>query len=543
MKARFSIIISVATLAFVFIVYTLFVLQVQRGAQYAQRAAAQQLISGAFDAERGSISITDKNGAAIPAAVNKNFQLIFAVPADIDDVDEGASQIAAVLGVDAATIRPRLLNKASKYEKLIEKATDEQARAVEKAEVAGLYVTSWRGRDYPYGSLAAQVLGFVSRPDDREPPAGQYGIEAQYNKLMAGMPGTIEEGKPVTPSVPGGEVHLTIDQNVQARAEEILRNLVTQYHAVGGTIIVQEPSTGKVVAMSSEPSFDPNNYRESPLANFINPAVQGLYEPGSVFKPITMAAAIDSGAITPETTYNDTGAFTADGKTIKNWDLKAHGTLTMTNVIEQSVNTGTVFAEKKTGHKTFYNYLIKFGLKELTDIELPGEQAGRLTPLEKFPRDINFATASYGQGVAVTPIRLISAISAIANGGVMNQPFITTGAKSENLRRVISAGAAEQVTTMMVSAVKKAKIADIPHYQVAGKTGTAFVPDFKSGGYTDKVINTYVGFAPAYSPRFTILIKLDQPENAPLAGTTVVPAFRELAEFLLNYYNVPPDLP
>jgi cell division protein FtsI (penicillin-binding protein 3)/stage V sporulation protein D (sporulation-specific penicillin-binding protein) len=273
----------------------------------------------------------------------------------------------------------------------------------------------------------------------------------------------------------------------------------------------------------------------------MNPAVQGLYEPGSVFKPITMAIALDSGAVTPSTTFYDPGYFTADGKTIKNWDLKAHGELTMTNVIEQSINTGTVFAEKKTGHKTFYNYLLKFGIKELTDVDLPGEQAGRLTPLEKYPRDINFATASYGQGVALTPIRLITSISAIANGGVLRSDFITkTGAKTRE-SRVISEKAAREVTDMMISAVRKAKIAAIPHYRIAGKTGTAFRPDFQNGGYTDKVINTYVGFAPAYNPRFTVLIKLDEPENAPLAGTTVVPAFHELAQFLLNYYNVPPD--
>jgi cell division protein FtsI/penicillin-binding protein 2 len=541
MKFRFSIIIGGATLAFLFVIYSLYGIQIEQGDKYAQRAQAQQAFGGVLAAERGSIFVTDKNNAKIPAALNKEYQVIYAVPAELDDVSEAINQIADLLSLDAEMLTKKLSKKGDKYEALIYRATDEQVEAVNTATIQGLHVTSERGRYYPFGSLAAQVIGFVSQSDEEELAAGQYGIEAKYNPLLSGTPGTFNEKSLFTAGVRGEDVNLTIDQNIQARADEIISGLISQYKATGGTIIVQEPSTGKILALTNAPAFNPNEYGKSALANFINPAVQGLYEPGSVFKPITMAIALDTGSVTPNTTFYDPGYFTADGKTIKNWDLKAHGELTMTNVIEQSINTGTVFAEKKTGHKTFYNYLLKFGIKDLTGIDLPGEQAGRLTPLEKYPRDINFATASYGQGVALTPIRLITSISAIANGGVMRNAYITTAGAKADEQRVIGEKAAREVTDMMVSAVKKAKIAAIPHYRVAGKTGTAFKPDFVHGGYSDKVINTYVGFAPAYNPRFTVLIKLDEPENAPLAGTTVVPAFHELAQFLLNYYNVPPD--
>jgi len=261
-----------------------------------------------------------------------------------------------------------------------------------------------------------------------------------------------------------------------------------------------------------------------------------------------MSAGIDSGKITPDTTYTDTGSFTANGRTINNWDLKVYGLQTMTGVIEQSINTGAVFAERTTGHDIFYNYLIKFGFNQPTNITLPGEVRGNINNL-KNPngKDIDFATASYGQGVAVTPIELISAISAIANGGVLMKPIILRDDKPQIVRRVVSSDTANKVVQMMVSAVEKNIIAAIPNYSIAGKTGTAFVPKFGNKGYnTDQVINTYVGFpasanASAGKPAFVILIKLDKPFGAPLAGQSVVPAFRELTQFLLNYYNVAPD--
>ena len=186
--------------------------------------------------------------------------------------------------------------------------------------------------------------------------------------------------------------------------------------------------------------------------------------------------------------------------------------------------------------------MLKFGFEELTGITLPGELKGNLNNLKKDFRDINFATASFGQGISMTPMEMISAIGAIANDGLLMKPFLIEGTEPQVKRRVISGETADQVTAMMVSAVKKAQIAQIPNYQLAGKTGTAQVPDFQNGGYTDQVINTYVGFGPAANPRFIILIKIDKPEGAPLAGLTVVPAFRELAHFIINYYNIPPDL-
>ena len=266
------------------------------------------------------------------------------------------------------------------------------------------------------------------------------------------------------------------------------------------------------------------------------------YEPGSVFKVLTMSAGIDSGAITPNTTYYDSGSVTINGRTIKNWDLKAHGTQTMTNVIEKSLNTGAVFAEEQMGHDVFTSYIKKFGFGQKTGVTLPGELNGDIRNLSG-GRDINYATAAFGQGVAVTPLQMITAFSAVANGGVLMKPIITKDQQPEMVRRVISTKTASKVVDMMVSAVDKNILAHVPQYSVAGKTGTAYIPDFTNGGYTDNVNNTFIGFAPASHPRFVVLVRLNDPADAPLAGHTVVPAFKQMTEFLLNYYAVAPDRP
>jgi len=551
MNIRFTTLTVFFLAGFGLLASNMYFLQVERGDHYRQRAQAQSGAAALLAAERGAIYFTDKNGSKIPAALNKDYSVIFVVPTEVEDVAEAVSQIKVAIPqtyteayteeIYTAELTASLSKKNDQYEQLIERATEEQVAIAREADIKGLHVGTVRARYYPFGSVAAHVLGFVGESAETGASEGQYGIEAQYNSALAGTPGRFGDGGEIVGSIPGKEISLTIDHNIQSQAEKILNKLATDYSAIGGSIIVQDPRTGAILAMASYPTFDPNNYSESNLKDFINPTLQEVYEPGSISKVVTMVAGIDTGAITPSTTYYDSGSLTLDGRTIKNWDLKARGTLTMTEVLEYSVNTGAAFAEQKTGHKAFYDYLLKFGFKDLTGISLPGETAGRLTPLERYPRDINFATASYGHGISVTPLRLITIISAIANKGVMNQPTITADTPSFEAERIMSESTAEAVTGMMISAVDKARVAAIPRYTVAGKTGTAFVPDFENGGYTDDVINTYVGFAPATNPRFTILVKLDKPAGAPLAGQTVVPAFAEIARYALTSYNVPPD--
>ncbi|MEK9186169.1 MAG: penicillin-binding protein 2 [Patescibacteria group bacterium] len=542
MNFRLSIILIGIALIYSSLVFNIYRLQIEKGDYYSAKAETQYGSAGLLKAKRGIIYFSDKNGNSIPAAINKKYPLIFAVPSEIQNIDESAKKISEALKLDLEKLITQFSKDGDLYELLIAKATPEEVAAVSELNLPGIYVNREELRSYPFGDLAAHLLGFVSLADNDDRLRGRYGAELYFEDLLAGKDGKLEEEKIVEP-VDGNDLKLTLDRNIQAQAESVLRGVIEKYKAAGGTVIVQDPKTGRILALGNYPVFDPNDYSNSPIKNYLNPAVQLIYEPGSVFKVITMAIGIDSGKITPETTYYDSGSITLNGRTIKNWDFDEHGAygkVTMTNVIERSINTGAVFAQRQIGPDIFYNYLLQFGFQDKTEINLPGEVSGRLTNLKTSFREINFATAAFGQGVSVTPIRLISAISAIANQGILMKPLITDEETSQRIREVIKPDTAKQVTDMMVSAVQKAGVAQIPQYKIAGKTGTAQIPDLKNGGYLEAYIHSFVGFAPASDPKFTILIKVDRPQ-APLAGATVVPAFKELAEFILNYYNIPPD--
>jgi cell division protein FtsI/penicillin-binding protein 2 len=539
MTRRIKSLIFIFGILYLLLIFNIYNLQIEKRIYYLSKVETQAQASGVFEAPRGNIYFTDRSNNLIPAALNKDYPMIYAVPAEAQgDVKQSyAEKLAPIVNLPVEELEKILSKPNDLYELLVEKATPEQINKVKNLNLKGIYIGSHLLRFYPFEDLASHLLGFVGPASEIK--KGRYGVELYFDEVLSGKPGEIKEHK-IIESEAGKDLILTIDRNIQAQAEEVLKKLIEEYRAASGSVIIQEPQTGKILAIGSFPNFDPNNYSKFNIGRFLNPVVQAVYEPGSVLKLTTMATGIDSGKITPETTYTDTGSVTFNGKTIQNWDLKAHGLQTMTGVLERSINTGAVFAQRKIGPDIFYNYLIKFGFNEPTGIALPGEVKGNINNL-KNGRDIDFATASFGQGVAVTPIGLINAISAIANDGVLMKPIIMADEKPQVIKRVISWETAKTITQMMVSAVEKNRIAAISNYSVAGKTGTAFVPDFNKKGYTDEVINTYVGFAPAPSPKFVILIKLDKPQGAPLAGQTVVPAFRELTQFLLNYYNIAPD--
>jgi len=536
--------LSFINLFFIFLnsllIINLYKLQIEKGSYYSAQAASQNRLAGFLEPQRGNIYFTDRNDNIIPAAINKAYPLIFAVPKEIETPLLMADALQSIIGLDKSTIFKMLTKSEDEYELLARKASLGQIEKTRELNLKGIYVEEEDLRFYPFKNFASHLLGFVGLSAEDGQPAGKYGLEFFYDGKLRGESGRLENNQIIKP-IAGDDIYLTIDSNIQTRAEEVLFNLAQKYKAEKGIVIVQEPKTGKILALGVYPYFDPNNYADYSIDNFLNPAIQALYEPGSVMKVITMAAGIDSHKFTPDTTVYDSGSLTLDGRTIKNWDNKAHGKVTMTEVIEQSINIGAAYAGKLIGKDLFYNYLVKFGFGEKTGIGLPGEINGNLSNLKSSFRDINFANAAFGQGVAVTPIQMINAFSVIANGGVLMKPYLNQAEKPSVVRRVISEEAARQVIQMMMSAVRKATIAQIPKFDIAGKTGTAQIPNLKQGGYLDEFIHNFIGFAPAFDPRFTVLIRIDKPEGAPLAGLTVVPAFRELAEFILNYYNVPPD--
>ncbi len=542
MAIRFWALILGLAAGYSLLFFHLYDLQIIKGGYYLARAESQYAARNAASANRGIIYFTDKDINKISATSNKDSPVVYVVPKDIEDPPEAASILANVLGRSADDLLAVLSKANDSYEVLLKKASVDIARAVDDLKIKGVYVDAEIGRYYPFGNMASQVLGYVGPRSDGAGEKGYYGVEGFYNSELAGETGSGVDS--ASKSKFGADLALTIDPNIQREAEKILGNLLSTYDASGGSFIVEEPRTGKILAMGSSPDFDPNDYGSFPIANFLNPAVQQIYEPGSVFKVITMAAGIDSGKITPDMTYVDTGSITLNGRTIQNYDLKKHGPYgkaTMTEVIEHSINTGAVFAERKIGRDIFTEYLHNFGFAEKTDIDLPGELKGDLRRLSPKERDIAFATASYGQGVAVTPIELINAVAAIANGGNLMRPYINADLEPKTIRRVIKEDTAQAVTQMMISAVDKAGIAAISGYSLAGKTGSAYVPDFEKGGYTNKLIDSYAGFGPTNNPRFVILFKVNGLDESQLAATIIVPAFRELAQFILNYYGIMPD--
>jgi len=533
MAYRFSLLIAALVAAYGLLAFHLYQLQLTKGDYYLAKAQTQALAARGTNGLRGAIYFTDKDGKVLPAAMEKQFPVIYASPKNIVDAAEAANTVAPIIGIPVSTLLKIFSKPNDEYELLVRKADPAVAQAVTQAvndnKLKGVYSDFAPDRSYPLGVTASQLLGYVGPNAASGGESGHYGIEGFYDSQLEGL---------------SSDINLTIDPNIQIESKKILDGIITANQATGGSVIVEDPMTGKILAMESSPSFDPNNYSSSPLGDLLNPTLQKIYEPGSVFKVFTMAAGIDAGKLTPSTTYYDSGTVTVSGKKISNYDFVKHGPYgveTMTNVIEHSINTGAVFAEGRIGNDIFTNYLKKFGLDEKAGIDLPGELAGTLKQLSPKAPQVAFSTASYGQGVAVTALELINAMASIANGGTLMRPYVNSNMAPMAIRRVISASTSEQVTGMMISAVDKAGVASINHYSLAGKTGTAYIPDLVHGGYTKTVIDSFVGFGPTSNPHFIILIKVDSLPETALAAQIVVPAFRELAQYLINYYNIPPD--
>jgi cell division protein FtsI/penicillin-binding protein 2 len=535
MAYRFSIIVSALVIAFVFLGFHIYQLQLIKGGYYSAQAQSQVEASQGNNANRGTVYFTDKNGVESAVALDQQFPIIYADPAEIKTPGETASTFSPILNISVASLT-KTFAKTDQYELLINKADPAVAQKVLDMNVPGVISDFETERYYPLSTVASQVLGYVGPNASNSGESGHYGVEGFYNDLL--------EGTSSSGGV-GSDLQLTIDPNIQIEAEKVIDQLVASNGATGGSVIVEDPRTGKILAMGATPDFDPNNYGQSPLANFINPNVQGVYEPGSIMKVITMAAGIDSGKITPDTTYDDKGYVNVNGAHITNYNLTTHGpygpNTTMTQVIEGSINTGAIWAENATGNDIFLSYLKKFGFGQKTGIDLPGEVVGDMSQLVSSSPEVDWDTAAYGQGVAVTPIGLVQAISAIANGGVMMRPYVNAALQPQVIRRVITTSTAQQVTRMMVDAVDLAQVAEINGYSMAGKTGSAYIPNPAGGGYLNELTDSYIGFGPTSNPQFIAFLRLNTIPVTSLAAETIVPAWQELAQWIINYYNIPPD--
>ncbi len=423
--------------------------------------------------------------------------------------------------------------------------------------LSALNFTAHLERSYPEKTLAANVLGFVSREG-----RGYFGVEEKYNSLLAGVPVTMwvsadPNRAEEMPHIPPGEtLILTINREIQAGTEEILDKSIQTYGAESGTIIVMDPKTGEILAMATTPRMNPNEYwkysdvfpGESPY----NRAISQAYEPGSVFKILTMAAAVDKGSVTQEISFLDTGQFTFGGSTIHNWDGKSYGPQNMIGCLQHSLNVCLAWVATQLGNQDFYSYMQHFGLGHPTGIDLAGESSGRL----KLPGDtdwypVDLATNAFGQGVSVTPIQMIMAASAITNGGQMIYPHVlyatVQDGRQHNLRPQIIGQPITPVTAntldnmLSVSLKNESSLALIPGYQIAGKTGTAEIPT--QYGYGNNQTNaSFIGWGPVDDPRFMVYVWLEKPSASIWGSETAAPVFKQIVQKLIVLMGIPPDL-
>ncbi len=425
-------------------------------------------------------------------------------------------------------------------------------------DIVGLQVEPRTRRVYPEGDMAAHLLGFVNHNGN-----GFYGIEGYYDNILRGKPGLqTGERSPFGEIIPlgvsrfvppasGASLYLTIDRNIQYLIKEELAKAVVRYGAQGGSVVVLEPKTGAILGMASYPSYDPNNYSASNEHLFFDPVVSKQYEPGSVFKIITMAAGLDAGVIIPETTIYDGGYIEVGGRIIYNWDRQGHGTVTMTDVLAKSLNVGVAQVAIALGKERFYTYMKRFGFGRLTEIDLGSEGPGTLkTPKDASWHESDLGTNSFGQGIAVSPIQIATAVAAVANDGLLMKPHvvkrIVDGEREINvkpavIRRSISQETAATLTDMLVSALERANSqALLPGYRIAGKTGTAEIP--VPGGYHPTLtLASFVGYLPANDPQVLVLIIIDRPTSSRWGSQTAAPTFKDIARQLVILLDIPPD--
>jgi len=468
----------------------------------------------------GRIYFTDKTDNLLPVAVNKEFKIVYANPQKIKNEKETAKKVCSILNLNEDELYKKFLNKKSLYLLLSQRPTQEEIKKISTIQDKGLGIKNELFRYYPYKNLASQTIGFVGYTKENDYPIGLYGLEKFYRDKLKKE-----------------DLLSTIDINVQSKIEQILEENIKKFDAVGGTIIVQNPKTGEILALANKPDFNPNQYSKQDISLFSNPAVESRYEPGSVIKPFTVAIGLQSKKFVPDFSFVDKGKITLNGKKITNWDNKAYGKIKVVDVLKHSINTGAVFLQRKIGHKIFASYMKDFFSR--TGIDLPNEVNPDFSSL-KNGKDIDYACASFGQGIAVSPIQLVNSFSALVNGGKLMRPYLNRELNPKIIKQIISPEVSRIVRNMLEQTVEEAGVAAIKGFAIGGKTGTALVPDIENKRYSNDVIDSFVGFINDPS-EITVLIKLDKPKGAPLSGRTVVPAFKKIAQFIISYYHLKPD--
>lgn len=562
---RIFFIKSFFLLFFLGILVRLFYWQVVRAEYLQAQAEGQHFTDTKVDALRGNIFFNDK---FVLVSTNPSFT-IFGQPKLI--AKEQRVNIGYLLakylvdeGEDADSLARDFINKLSQdlyWVPLKEQISFEKKRQIESLNLSGIGFEQSQTRFYPEGSASAHLLGFVGS-DSRGGDKGYFGLEGFYDRELKGLSGTIRNEKDAY-GLPilignfftfqpqnGKDLILNLDRTVQFIVEQELRKGLEKYGARAASALVMDPHTGGILALAAFPNYDPQKYFNFPKEYYKNPIVADQYEPGSTFKVLVMSAAINEGLVEPGTKCDIcSGPISIGGFLIRTWNNKYFENTTLKDVIIHSDNTGMVFVGRKLGIEKFYSYLENFGLNKPTDIDLEGESVPDIRPKNDW-KDIDLATAAFGQGIAVTPIQMVRAVSTIANGGNLMEPHMVKEIKNEKstftikpkiIRQVIKGSTAQMMKEMMVAAVEEgeAKVFRPKGFKIAGKTGTAQIP--VAGHYdANKTIASFVGFAPADDPKFVMLVRYDEPTSSIYGAETAAPTFFEIAKQLFNYYKIAP---
>jgi len=535
-------------------------LQVSEHAEYAQRARLLRTADTLLPGRRGAI--LDANGAPLAMSVDSyNVMVEKRAWQDRSKALAAARQLTALAGGSPEAMVEQVLSSPA-FETEVARGLDyERALAVRRLGLEGVRLVPDGRRIYPEGSLAAQLIGVVGRDG-----AGLSGLEADLDAVLRGHPGRMSwerdtsgqgmfwSGWQEVPASAGADVVLTIDRYLQRVVEQALDQAIKEHRARGGTVVVMDARTGAVLALASRPTFDltsPNFQDPQQVALFRNPAVTDPYEPGSVFKVITTAAAIDSGVATPNTYWYDSGVAVVGNARIYNWDFSANGPQTVTQMLTKSLNTGAVWLAQRLGAQRFYDYVHRFGFGEPTGIGLGGEAAGQVRwPGDPQWSEMDLATNSFGQGISVTPIQMAAALAAIANEGKLMRPYVVKAivtpegvreTQPQVVRQAISPEAARTVLEMMGAVAEKipSSLLNVPGYRVGGKTGTANL--VANGTYKpDAYISSFAGIVPLDDPRLVVLVKIDEPQDVPWGTVVAAPVFAQVAREAMVYYRVPP---
>lgn len=564
---RIRIITGVVLFLSLVLVVRLYMIQVHAHAMYVEKAERQYVHTVRDLFSRGSIFFTTKDGEKVSAATIQSGYMLTIDPTRIEDSEATYERINSVYPLDKEYFTEKANNKERTYQEIASKLTNDEADAIVALDLDGVQLYRDQWRYYPGEDLAARSVGFIGYSEDSaDTLAGRFGLERYYDDVLTRESGRISVnffaelfsnlGSIIfdTTEARTGDVVTTIEPTVARMLDRELAKVQETYGSrlTGGIII--NPKNGEIYALNVVPTFDLNDRKGGDIDLFRNPLVEDVYEMGSIIKALTMAAGLDSGAISPSTTYYDAGSIELDTYTIRNYDGRGRGTVDMQEVLNQSLNTGVSFIVKTMGKDRFREYFnaLKFGNE--TGIDLPNEAYGLTNNLNS-PRDVEYATASFGQGIALTPIATARALSALANGGTLISPHIAKRIEFQDGTykdivypegdRVWSEETSEEISRMLTTVVDEALSGGRQkqeHYSIAAKTGTAQIADSVNGGYyDDKYLHSFFGYFPAFDPEYLILLYTVEPKGVQYASETLTQPFMELTKFLINYYNVPPD--